>query len=242
MRQFGIIGWPVGHSFSAQYFSEKFLREGLDAAYAKYPLEHIEDLPSLLALPQLAGLNVTIPHKIAVIDYLSGLDETAEEIGAVNVVAARAGGWKGYNTDAIGFMDSIRPYVQPGDKALVLGTGGAARAVWYGLRKLGVEVLKVSRPPQEITYDFLNAHPELLHTHRIIVNCTPLGMTPHVDTCPDIPYDQLTASHLLFDCVYTPEETLFLRRGRAQGATCVGGMGMLLGQAEAAWRIWNEIE
>lgn len=251
----------MGHSFSARYFSEKFEREGIDAAYDKYPIEHIEEVQQLLRMPNLAGLNVTLPHKVAIIDYLDELDETAREIGAVNVLApfphplspSRGKGrepfrWKGYNTDAIGFMDSIRPLLKPEDKkALMLGTGGVSRAVRYGLRKLGVEVQAVSRRPhpssplgEVIGYEELREHPEMLEEYTVIVNCTPLGMTPNIDTCPDIPYEKLGPQHLLFDCVYTPEETLFLRKGREQGCRTQNGMEMLYGQAVAAWRIWNK--
>lgn len=240
MKQFGIIGFPVGHSFSAKYFSEKFEKEHIDAIYTKYPLEHIEDIRDLLAMPNLAGLNVTIPHKIAVTKFLQSLDETAETIGAVNVIARRQDGWRGYNTDAIGFMSSIRPYLQPNDKrALILGTGGASRAVHYGMKQLGIVVTLVSRTPRGggITYDELDE--VTLHQHNIIVNCTPLGMTPNIDVCPNIPYQHINSNHLLFDCVYTPEETLFLKQGKTHGARCVSGMGMLIGQAEAAWKIWN---
>ena len=258
----------MGHSFSARYFSEKFEREGINAAYSKYPIEHIEEVEQLLRMPNLAGLNVTLPHKVSIIDYLDELDETAREIGAVNVVKkckvqgaeGKVQGAKlvGYNTDAIGFMDSIRPLLRPEDKkALMLGTGGVSRAVRYGLSKLGVEVQPLSRhsvtpSPQKgkgdnapanelfpITYDYLHEHPEMLNEYTVIVNGTPLGMTPNVETCPDIPYDKLGPQHLLFDCVYTPEETLFLRKGREQGCRTRNGMDMLYGQAIAAWKIWN---
>ena len=242
MRHFGIIGYPLLHSFSAKYFSEKFVREHIDAEYSLYPLRAVQsddgrctkELAKLLNT--LDGMNVTMPYKQTVIPYLDRLDETAQAVGAVNVVHQRVG----YNTDCIGFMESIKPLLREEDrKALVLGTGGASKAVCYGLRQLGIAPTLVSRTPQEgmLGYDQLNA--ATMAEYTVIVNCTPLGMLPDVDSCPDIPYEQLSARHLLFDCVYNPEETLFLRKGKTQGATIRNGMEMLYGQAKAAWKIWN---
>ena len=245
MRHFGIIGFPLLHSFSAKYFNEKFATEKIEAEYSLKPLppspegkeirigdEHLlEEL-----LDTLDGMNVTMPYKQAIIPYLERLDETAEAVGAVNVVHKRVG----YNTDCIGFMESIRPLLNEGDrKALVLGTGGASKAVCYGLRKLGLSSTLVSRTPEEgmLGYDRLTE--ELMNEYTVIVNCTPLGMTPEENTCPDIPYEWISARHLLFDCVYNPEETLFLQKGKAQGARIKNGMEMLFGQAKAAWKIWN---
>ena len=237
MRHFGIIGYPLVHSFSAKYFNEKFATEKIDAEYSLYPVEadslklKIESL-----LDTLDGMNVTMPYKQVIIPYLKRLDETAQAVGAVNVVHKRVG----YNTDCIGFMDSIRPLLRESDrKALVLGTGGASKAVCYGLRKLGVSPTLVSRKPEEgmLGYDQLTE--ELMNEYTVIVNCTPLGMAPEENTYPDIPYEWISARHLLFDCVYNPEETLFLQKGKAQGATVQNGMGMLFGQAKAAWKIWD---
>lgn len=187
-------------------------------------------------IDSLDGMNVTLPYKQVIIPFLDRLDETAEAIGAVNVVHQRIG----YNTDCSGFMESIKPLLRPEDKqALVLGTGGASKAACYGLRKLGVVPTLVSRTPREgmLGYDDLNE--EVMNRHTIIVNCTPLGMLPDVDSCPPIPYEHLSARHLLFDCVYNPEETLFLSKGKAQGARIKNGMEMLYGQAKAAWKIWE---
>lgn len=187
-------------------------------------------------IDSLDGMNVTLPYKQAIIPFLDRLDETAEAIGAVNVVHQRIG----YNTDCLGFMESIKPLLRPEDKqALVLGTGGASKAACYGLRKLGVVPTLVSRTPREgmLGYDDLNE--EVMNRHTVIVNCTPLGMLPDVDSCPPIPYERLSARHLLFDCVYNPEETLFLSKGKAQGAKIKNGMEMLYGQAKAAWKIWE---
>ena len=243
MRHFGIIGYPLVHSFSAKYFNEKFEQEKIDAEYSLYPLtppcsptedgrwEELEDL-----LNRLDGMNVTMPYKQAIIPFLDSLDETAEAIGAVNVVCQRIG----YNTDCLGFMETMRPLIRPFDnKALVLGTGGASKAVCYGLRKLGIHPTLVSRTPRAEMLGYKALDLEVIAAHTIIVNCTPLGMLPDVDTCPDIPYDLLGTQHLLFDCVYNPQETLFLKKGKAQGATTHNGMEMLTGQARAAWEIWN---
>ena len=238
MRHYGIIGFPLLHSFSAKFFNEKFAAEGIEAEYSLYPV-NVESLKLKVEsfLDSLDGFNVTLPYKQTIIPYLDRLDETAEAIGAVNVVHRRVG----YNTDCLGFIDSIRPLLRENDKqALVLGTGGASKAVCYGLRKLGLSPTLVSRTPREgmLGYDELTE--AVMQAHTVVVNCTPLGMFPDVDSCPPIPYEYLTAQHLLFDCVYNPEETLFLRQGKTQGATIQNGIGMLIGQAKAAWKIWNK--
>lgn len=236
MRHFGIIGYPLLHSFSAKYFNEKFATEGIDAEYSLYPMKELTSERMDEIMNRLAGFNVTLPHKQAVIPFLERLDETAEAIGAVNVVHRHVG----YNTDCLGFIDSIRPLLRDYDrKALVLGTGGASKAVCYGLRKLGVEPTLVSRMPKEgmLGYDELDE--AVMAAHTVIVNCTPLGMLPDVESCPAIPYEMITARHLLFDCVYNPEVTLFLHKGQEQGAAIRNGMEMLTGQAKAAWKIWN---
>ena len=236
MRHFGIIGFPLLHSFSAKYFSEKFEREHIDAEYSLYPLKEITRERMNELLDRLDGMNVTMPYKQEVIPYLERLDATAEAVGAVNVIHQRVG----YNTDCLGFMESIEPLLHEQDKqALVLGTGGASKAACYGLRRLGVEPTLVSRTPTEGILGYDQLTPEVLESHTVIVNCTPLGMLPNIQTCPDIPYELISARHLLFDCVYNPEETLFLHRGKAQGATIRNGMEMLYGQAKAAWKIWN---
>ena len=239
MRHYGIIGFPLLHSFSAKFFSEKFANEHIDAEYSLYPIdkdewakgERVKNL-----LHRLAGLNVTMPYKQEVIAYLDHLDDTAKAVGAVNVVHQGVG----YNTDCLGFMSSLQPLLRDYDReALVLGTGGAAKAVVYGLKQLGISPTLVSRTPGEgmLGYDQLTK--EVMERFTIIVNCTPLGMYPDIDTCAPIPYEMITPRHLLFDCVYNPEETLFLRKGKAQGATIRNGIEMLIGQAKAAWKIWN---
>jgi shikimate dehydrogenase len=238
MRHYGIIGFPLLHSFSAKYFNEKFATEKIDAEYSLYPTKDdslklkVESL-----LDTLDGFNVTLPYKQAVIPFLDRLDETAQAIGAVNVVYKRVG----YNTDCLGFIESIRPLLRAYDqKALVLGTGGASKAACYGLRKLGITPTLVSRNPKEGQLGYNDLTPEVMAAHTIIVNCTPLGMLPDVDSCPAIPYELITARHLLFDCVYNPDQTLFLQKGKAQGATIQNGIGMLYGQAKEAWKIWNK--
>jgi len=233
MRHFGIIGRPLGHSFSATYFTEKFSRESIDADYRLFPLDDISEAKALLET--LDGFSVTLPYKQAIIPLLDGLDETAAEIGAVNVVYHR----RGYNTDCIGFIDSLRPCLTAVDRrALVLGTGGVSKAVVYGLRQLGLTPTMVSRDPQRgITYEQLTQ--EIIAEHTVIVNCTPLGMFPETDKMPLIPYEYITTAHLLFDCIYNPPLTEFLRRGQETGARICNGNRMLIRQAEAAWEIWN---
>lgn len=235
-RHFGIIGFPLIHSFSAKYFNEKFEREQIEAEYSLYPIEELtaERLNELMS--SLDGMNVTMPYKKDVIPYLDRLDETAESIGAVNVIHNRVG----YNTDCLGFMESIRPLLREYDKkALVLGTGGASKAVCYGLKKSGVYPTLVSRTPAEGMLGYADLTEEVMNEYTVIVNCTPLGMAPEENTFPPIPYELISARHLLFDCVYNPEETLFLQKGKAQGATTRNGIEMLYGQAKAAWKIWN---
>lgn len=238
MRHFGIIGYPLQHSFSAKYFSEKFEREHIDAEYSLYPLvlKAKKDEQLVELIDRLDGMNVTMPYKQAVIPYLDRLDTTAEAVGAVNVICNRIG----YNTDCLGFMASLQPLLRPFDKeALVLGTGGAAKAVVYGLNQLGIRPTLVSRTPKEGQLSYEQLDKALMESHTVLVNCTPLGMYPDVDACPPIPYELITPRHLLFDCVYNPEETLFLRHGKEQGAATRNGMEMLYGQAKAAWKIWN---
>ena len=237
MGHFGIIGNPLIHSFSAKYFNEKFTREHIDAEYSLYPLNELTNERVNELLDTLDGFNVTFPYKEAIIPYLDRLDETAQAIGAVNVVYKRVG----YNTDYAGFIVSLRPLLRPFDRqALVLGTGGASKAVCYGLQQLGITPTLVSRTPKEGQLGYEALHKAVMEQHTIIINCTPLGMFPEVNSCPPIPYEHLTPRHLLYDCVYNPEETLFLRRGKAQGASIQNGKEMLIGQAKEAWAIWNE--
>lgn len=241
MKKYGIIGHPVAHSFSARYFTDKFAREHTDAEYKLY------DLPTLSAeaLPALDGYNVTIPYKECIIPMLDGVDPVAREIGAVNVVRCvqddEGCHTVGYNTDYIGFMQSLRSQLHTTDtQALIFGTGGASKAVAYALAQLHISFTLVSRHPHgtnQWTYDQLT--PEVIRTHTLLVNCTPVGMWPHVEECLPIPYEAVGTEHFLYDCVYNPEETLFLSRGRMRGARTMNGYAMLTIQAEEAWKIWN---
>lgn len=246
MRRFGLIGFPLGHSFSQKYFTQKFEADGTDARYDLFPLSSITELPKLLDdVDNFAGFNVTIPYKQDVMAYLDELDDQAREIGAVNVVKISYEGGrrhlKGFNSDAYGFTESIRPML--GDshkKALVLGSGGASKAVIYSLKRLGLTPVIVSRhvAPGLLTYADLNA--DVMTEYTVIVNASPVGMSPKVDACPDIPYEFLTPAHVCFDLVYNPEETLFLKKAKAQGAAVKNGLEMLHLQAEGAWLYWNE--
>ena len=247
MKKYGLIGFPLGHSFSRNYFNNKFADEKIDAEYVNFEIPSIQDFRRVIEEnPNIYGLNVTIPYKQQVIPYLDELDADAEEIGAVNVIKfIREAGQKlklvGYNSDVVGFMGSIKPLLKSHHrKALILGTGGASKAIVYGLRKLGISSVFVSRTKKEgmLTYDELT--PEIMQEFTVIINCTPVGMFPHTDACPALPYECLTGKHLLFDLIYNPEETLFMKKGAAQGAITKNGLEMLLLQAIGAWSIWNK--
>lgn len=242
MDKYGIIGYPLGHSFSRAFFTEKFQREHIDAEYVNFEIPSADMLPGIVQTnPNLRGLNVTLPHKEAVIPMLDELSDEAKEIGAVNVIRVRDGRLKGFNSDIIGFMDSIRPLLKPWHQhALVLGTGGASRAIRVGLQRLGIEWTYVSRTPAPGRLTYTDLTPDLMEHYQVIVNCSPVGMFPRVDACPDIPYQLLTDRHLLYDLVYNPQETLFLKRGAERGAAVKNGLEMLHLQALASWRFWNE--
>ncbi len=244
MRQFGLIGFPLGHSFSKKYFTEKFAAEGIDAKYDLYELDDIQKFEELKYNENLSGLNVTIPYKEQVIPFLDELDEIATEIGAVNVIKFfRENGvlkLKGFNSDAVGFENSIRAFLKNyHQKALILGTGGASKAIEFVLRKLGIEVTFVSRNPKENQLAYSELNNNILSEYLVVINATPLGTFPKIDACPDIPYEYLSDKHLLFDVVYNPAETLFMKKGKERGAEVLNGEKMLNGQAEEAWRIWN---
>lgn len=245
MKKYGLIGYPLGHSFSMGYFNEKFKNEAINAVYENFEIPNIQDITTVIGSnPDLAGFNVTIPYKEKVMDYLDYIAPEAAEIGAVNVVKVTHNGeravLKGFNSDVVGFVNSIKPLLRPlHKKALVLGTGGASKAVEYGLRKLGLKTIKVSRTEKDNTITYGQVTPELLSEYKVIVNCTPCGMAPHFDECPNLPYDSIDDSFLLYDLIYNPEETLFLRKGKEKDATVKNGLGMLLLQAEEGWDIWN---
>ena len=245
MKKYGLIGYPLGHSFSMGYFNEKFKNEAINAVYENFEIPDIQDITTVIGSnPDLAGFNVTIPYKEKVMDYLDYIAPEAAEIGAVNVVKVTHNGeravLKGFNSDVVGFVNSIKPLLRPlHKKALVLGSGGASKAVEYGLRKLGLETIKVSRTEKDNTITYGQVTPELLSEYKVIVNCTPCGMAPHFDECPNLPYDSIDDSFLLYDLIYNPEETLFLRKGKEKDATVKNGLEMLLLQAEEGWNIWN---
>ena len=253
MKHFGLIGYPLGHSFSAKYFAEKFAREGIEADYQLYDIAARDDKATIEAVRRLDGFNVTSPYKEAIIPYLDGLDETARAVGAVNVVKREGERWTGYNTDCVGFREDLLLFDNltidhltiGGVQALVLGTGGAAKAVAYALRQLGVPYTMVSRTPEARTLasaqvvGYEDIDEAMMEKHRLIVNCTPLGMGAQKEDCPPIPYPWISSNHYLYDCIYNPAETLFLRKGREQGAHTRNGLGMLVAQAEAAWCIWS---
>lgn len=245
MKKYGLIGYPLGHSFSPGYFNEKFQNEGIDAVYERHEIASISDFPEVVsANPELAGINVTIPYKEKVMEYLDTISPEAMAIGAVNVIKVVHKGKQtvltGYNSDVIGFSRSIKPLLESHHKkALILGTGGASKAIDYSLRQLGLETVFVSRSQKANTIQYSQITPELLKEYEVIVNCTPCGLAPNFDECPDIPYEALSSNNLLYDLIYNPDETLFLKKGKKQGAVVKNGLEMLLLQAEGSWEIWN---
>lgn len=246
MDKYGIIGLPLGHSFSPGFFNEKFANENIDAVYEKYELPQIESLIEVLdSNPELQGFNVTIPYKQQVMKFLDELSDEARAIGAVNVVKVTHEGkkirMKGYNSDVIGFTRSIEPLLSSyHKKALVLGTGGASKAIEYSLQKLGLETLNVSRRKTEKTITYDEVTRELIAKYNVIVNCTPVGMYPRTEECPQLPYEAMNSHTLLYDLIYNPDETLFMKRGEEHGAVVKNGLEMLLLQAYASWEFWNE--
>nr|WP_320059640.1 shikimate dehydrogenase [uncultured Bacteroides sp.] len=246
MQKYGLIGYPLKHSFSIGYFNEKFSSEGIDAEYVNFEIPNINEFMGVIEEnPNLCGLNVTIPYKEQVLSFLDEIDKDTIAIGAVNVIKIIREKGKvklvGYNSDIIGFTQSIQPLLQPHHrKALILGTGGASKAVFHGLKKLGIEGKFVSRRTRFGMYSYEELTPEIIKEYTVIVNCTPVGMYPKADVCPNIPYEYLTSEHLLYDLLYNPNVTLFMKKGEAQGATTKNGLEMLLLQAFAAWEIWQK--
>jgi shikimate dehydrogenase len=242
MKLYGLIGRPLKHSFSKKYFTDKFTKEGFtNCAYENFELQTIEQLPTILNThTDLHGLNVTIPYKKDVLPFLDFKNEIVEAVQACNCIRIENGKLHGYNTDVIGFKQSLQPFLEPHhQKALVLGTGGSSGAVQYALQQLGITYKLVSRQKTEttITYDELDE--TFLKTHTVIINTTPIGMFPNTDAAPELPYQYLTPEHLLFDLIYNPEKTRFLQKGEERGAVIANGHEMLLLQAEESWRIWN---
>ncbi len=244
MHTYGLIGFPLQHSFSSKFFTEKFAREGIDAEYLEFEIKNILQLREvLLANPHLRGLNVTIPYKEQVIPFLDEITPEAQKIGAVNTIKIdREYHLTGYNTDYVGFKSSIEPLIRPGlhQKALILGTGGASKAVRRAFEDMGIGWKYVSRTGANDRFSYNEIDEDILHEYKIIVNCSPLGTFPKTDEYPDIPYRFLTRGHLLYDLVYNPPETLFLKKGKAQGATVKNGAEMLELQALTAWEIWTQ--
>lgn len=245
--EYGLVGYPLGHSFSQLFFKDKFEKENINAVYLMFEISKLSELKNIMEKHKnLKGFNVTIPYKTEVLSYLDSLTDEAAEIGAVNTVKVeRKNGQiflKGYNTDVLGFMKSLNEILDKKmhTRALVLGTGGASKAVCYSLAKMGIPYIKVSRRKDSdcLTYSELSC--DILNSHHIIINCTPLGTFPNVDICPDIPYECLSKNHLLYDLVYNPSETLFLKKGKEMGAVIKNGYEMLQLQAIEAWQIWIE--
>lgn len=245
MNLFGLIGFPLSHSFSEKYFSDKFEREEIeDCKYELYPLENIEDIRFLFEVnKELKGLNVTIPYKESVIEYLDDLDDVAQKIGAINCIKIDEIQRVGYNTDYAGFRDSLKPLLKKHHtKALILGTGGASKAVVYALQELGISTTLVSRKPGAAQLTYADINKEIIDNHTIIINCSPVGMYPDINQCPDIPYQFINSNHILYDLIYNPGKTMFLQHGEKQGATIKNGLEMLELQAEYAWEIWNRVD
>lgn len=239
---YGLIGHNIGYSFSAGYFTEKFTAEGLkNRTYTNFDIENIGRLPEIIEnTPGLKGLNVTIPYKEEVIPLLNSLSKTAAIIGAVNTIKITEKGLKGYNTDHYGFRKALKPLLQSHHrKALILGTGGASKAVAYALRKLKIEYDFVSRTPSEVIFSYDMLDKEVFDDYQIIINTTPLGTFPDIEACPPLDYSLFTPNHIAFDMVYNPEETTFLRLAKQNGAVTSNGYAMLVYQAEKAWKIWN---
>ena len=248
MDKYGLIGYPLGHSFSKSYFNEKFENEGINAEYINFEIPTLDSLPEILASnPELKGLTVTIPYKEKVISYLDSISPEARAIGAVNVIRVDHKGndtyLKGFNSDVIGFTKSIEPLLERfHKKALILGTGGASKAVNFGLKSLGLETVFVSRFERPGTIQYSQITPDIIQEYNVIVNCTPCGMYPHIDECPQLPYEAMTSKNILYDLLYNPDETLFMKKGAQHGATVKNGLEMLLLQAFASWEFWHNKE
>jgi len=239
-HKLGLIGYPLSHSFSPSYFAEKFAQLNIyDSEYLAYSIDDISKINSIFE-SGVTGLNVTIPYKEQVIQFLDELSDEAAQIGAVNTIKIENGRKVGYNTDVYGFQASLLEQIGEAniERALILGSGGASKAVKFVLRKLGIEFKIVSRKEQYLTYS--NVNKEIIQNHKLIINTTPLGMYPNVDNCPALPYEGLSEYHFLYDLVYNPEKTLFLKKGEASGASIKNGNDMLILQAEKSWEIWNE--
>ena len=237
MRTFGLIGKSLEHSFSSQYFNEKFFKEGItDTQYLNFELKHISEFTELIKTHKISGLNVTIPYKESIIPFLDELNEEAKEIGAVNTIQFSNGKTIGHNTDHIGFTNSIKPLLEDRNKAIILGDGGAAKAIKYALKKLNIEYKTINR---NTSFDYLDITKQITGYYTIIINTTPVGSYPNINDFPKIPYEYLNQNYLLFDLIYNPNETKFLAYGKAKNAQTKNGLEMLQLQAEESWNIWN---
>ncbi|MBQ0147823.1 MAG: shikimate dehydrogenase [Flavobacteriaceae bacterium] len=243
MQQFGLIGRNISYSFSKSYFAEKFINQNIvDAVYDVFDLQHIQEVEKVFTQPHQRGFNVTIPYKQEIIPFLDELSAEAKEIGAVNTVLIKDGKRIGHNTDCVGFENSLTPLLQPHHKkALVLGYGGAAKAIIYSLKRLGFEYKIVSREKREGHFTYQDLDQEIIDSYHLIINCTPIGTFPNVDSAPLIPYQFLTSNHLLYDLIYNPEVTQFLKNGLEKDAKIKNGYEMLVLQAEKSWEIWNNL-
>ncbi len=242
-HKFGLVGKDISYSFSRGYFTQLFKEQGLAGySYENFDLQYISDFPKIIKqTPGLQGLNVTIPYKEAVLPYLDAIDDEAAQIGAVNTIKCTRDGLIGYNTDIYGFRKSLEPFLKGHHKkALILGTGGASKAVAYVLTSLGITFQFVSRKPGKNQWAYGDLGSESMEQHTIIVNCTPLGTFPNIEQKPDIPYEELTSRHLLFDLIYNPEKSAFLREGERRGTAISNGLAMLQLQAHKAWAIWQQ--
>ena len=245
MDKYGLIGYPLGHSFSKQFYNQKFANEGIDAEYLNFEIPSIDDLLEVLAMnPELRGLNVTIPYKEKVMEYLDYVSPEARAIGAVTVIRVEVNGgklvMKGYNSDVIGFTRSIEPLLKKHhEKALILGTGGASKAVAFGLKSLGVDSVFVSRKERVGTIQYSQITEDVVKEYNVIVNCTPVGMFPNIDNCPPLPYEAMDSRNLLYDLIYNPDQTLFMKNGAGYGAKTKNGLEMLLLQAYANLEFWK---
>jgi shikimate dehydrogenase len=237
--KFAVIGKPIRHSFSPEYFTSKFRKNNIKASYEALQLEEIAGVKEIISKKELSGFNVTIPYKQSIIHYLDGIDITAAEINSVNTVKVENGKWHGYNTDWLGFMMSIQRLLKGNETALVFGSGGSTKAICYVLQKMGIPYTIVSRSNNKGMLNYQNLSDNLLSNTHLLINCTPLGMFPEVDTCIDINYACLNENHLCYDLVYNPEITRFMKNAQSQGAKVINGLKMLELQAEAAWDIWN---
>ena len=242
MKLYGLLGKTLKHSFSKTYFTNKFNALGInDCRYENYELESIKELPDLLIKnPAIKGLNVTIPYKQDVLPFLNEKNDIVQQVGACNTIKISGGKLSGFNTDVVGFMQSLKKLLAPHHThALILGTGGSSKAVQYSLKELGINYQNVSRKESSSAISYRSLDENVITTHQVIINTTPLGMFPNINEAPPIPYEFLTPNHLLFDLIYNPEKTIFLQRGEERGAKVANGLEMLLLQAEESWRIWN---